>query len=490
MGTFMAGTASVDITPYREELKEFVEICGSDSNSTLFPGGVIRPLMAKVLATRTENTAIILISIDHHSTPDWLSGEIRRIISGKLGIGVEAVSVCTSQNHSAPMWAGPDTDRMKTWKYTVRFIELIVNAAEGAWRDLRPASIGTTIGYCHDISYNDSVPITSETPVKYYPDSKHIGGMIFARNHIIGRSSGRPFDPEVGVVRIDDADNNPMAVIFNFSAHPATCINGEYIHGDFVGFAADRIESELPGVTALFLQGSLGNAQIIPIFGTWQDARRTGEKLADEVLRVLPDAVMAQKVVSSAVSEVFPVRFIPYTTECLKRYVEYVNEYLKELEINNDAEWLGEGPYTLDLPPGYTPDKKREYVAPILKYCEKKLAGRERNEPESLEPRVTEIQVFRWNETALCMHALEMYYQTGLEIKRISPSRYTFPTGNANMLVGYVMPEEEFQYGGYMAFTSPMYNNLPGMWDPGNCKRIIERFKDLMLKIVETEVPI
>jgi len=39
-----------------------------------------------------------------------------------------------------------------------------------------------------------------------------------------------------------------------------------------------------------------------------------------------------------------------------------------------------------------------------------------------------------------------------------------------------------------MAFTNPMYANLPGMRDPGNCKRIIERFKALMFKIADTEV--
>jgi len=77
-----------------------------------------------------------------------------------------------------------------------------------------------------------------------------------------------------------------------------------------------------------------------------------------------------------------------------------------------------------------------------------------------------------------------MFYQTGLEIKRLSPLRYTFPVGNANTLVGYVAPQEEFDLGGYEVVTNPMYANQPGMRSPENCPRIVQRFMALFDRLL------
>ena len=475
MGNFFAGAAVTDITPSVRELEELKPMLGYNKN--LFPGGSIRPLLAKVLATKTEEKAAVIITADLHNTPKWLSDKIRKSIASEFNVNRENIAVCTSQTHSSPEVLPPE------WSYTYRIIDTIKTAAGEAYNSLRPAAIGAIKGYCHDISYNHNLPITEETPKSYYPDTKHIGGLMFARDHITGRTGGRPFDPETGVIRIDGEDGKPIAVIYNFSAHPATCIEGEYMHGDYVTFASEKIESELPGTTALFLQGSLGNAQIIPLFGTWEDAKRSGEKLASEVLRVLPDVVTVSEVTASVVNEPFPVTFISYPTERLKKFVGYINDFFEELKRNPDTCWFGEGHDTINLAPKFPSERRRVAVLPLLKYCENKLKARENYEAEKSEPIDTEIQLFRWNDIALCMNAFEMYYQTGFEIKRLSPFRYTFPVGNTNSLVGYVVPQEEFEYGGYNAFTSPMYCNYPGMIDPENCDRIIKRFAGLLKEI-------
>ena len=97
-----------------------------------------------------------------------------------------------------------------------------------------------------------------------------------------------------------------------------------------------------------------------------------------------------------------------------------------------------------------------------------------------MTPLEGEIQTFVWNDIALCLHNWEMFCATGLEIKRLSPLRYTFPVGNSNSLVGYVAPQEEFDLGGYEVVTNPMYGNLPGMRSPENTERIIKRFTALL----------
>lgn len=469
---FHAAVASTDITPTCAELTELIPMLGQ--NKSLYPGGVLRPLLAKVLVTRAGEETIIVITADLHHTPKWLSDELRSRIAADLRIDVKRIAVCTSQTHSAPE-VFP-----REWSYPWRIVAAMHAAALEAHGRLAPAAIGAIHGYCHDISFNTNLPITAETPTAFYPDRKHIGGLMFARESVVGRSGGRPFDPEVGVIRIDGEAGQPLAVVYHFSAHPATCIEGEHLHGDYVSFASERIEAALPGAIALFLQGSLANTNIVPLFGVWQDAQRSGERLADEVLRVLPEITTTADVTTSVAQEPFPVTFMPYPTERLERFARHVRAFLAELETNPQLSWLGEGNDTINLAPRFTAERRRAAVLPLLSYCEDTLKRRAAGEPEPLLPWPTEIQVFRWNGIALCLHAFEMYCQTGFEIKRRSPLRYTFPVGNANSLVGYVVPQDEFAYGGYNAFTNPMYNARAGMWDPSNCDRIIDRFGALL----------
>jgi len=471
---FFAGAASADITPTPGEMEELRPMLGYNQN--LFPGGAAKPLLIKVLVTKAGDVFFVIITADLHNTPKWLSDEMRKNIAAQLNIETEGITVCTSQTHSSPEVFPPG------WSYTKRIIVIATSTACKAYDNLKPASIGATKGYCHDISYNYLIPITENTPASFYPDKKHIGGILFARDHVIGRAGGRPIDPEVGVIRIDGEDGKTIAALYNFSAHPATCIEGEFLHGDFVSFASEKIEAELPGATALFLQGSLGNIQIIPLFGTIDDARRSGETLAKEVLRVLPDIRTESNVAASTVSESFPVTFISYPSERLKKFIRHIEDYLAEIEKNPDSIWLGEGQDTINLAPKLSAERRRASVLPLLQYCEKKLRARESGEAEVLTPIDTEIQILRWNDIALCLNAFEMFCQTGLEIKRLSPFRYTFPVGNANSLIGYVVPQDEFGYGGYNSFTSPMYNNYPGMFDPGNNDRITNKFADLLYR--------
>lgn len=495
MSSFLAGISKKDITMSRGELDSLKKFLGYNKN--LFPGGAIHPLFTKVLVTKQGSNTMVLITADLHNTPRWLSDEVRKRVSCDLGIGLECISVCTSQTHSTPEAFSQE------WEYSGRLIEIMVKASREAYNSLQSAQIGATKGNCYGISYNRFMRITEETPKTYYPHEKHLGGSIFVRNHMIGRTNGRPLDPEVGVIRIDRDDGKPIAVLYNFSAHPATCIEGEYMHGDYVGFASEKIEKDVSGITALFVQGSLGNANINNLFGTWQQARQSGEKLAEEVLRVLPDIVTKSEVESSVIAEPFQVTLMPYKIEKLEKIVREVEEYFDELERNPDSCWFGSGSDTINLPEHFTAQRRRYAAEAVLNWCRNRIEimkGNKRadmplkdNEPLvfqklgekqkdilDLSPLEMELQVFRWNNIALCLHQFEMYYETGLEIKRLSPLRYTFPVGNSNYLVSYVAPADEFQYGGYPAVTNPMYGGLNGMCAPENHDRIIEHFTTIL----------
>jgi hypothetical protein len=98
-------------------------------------------------------------------------------------------------------------------------------------------------------------------------------------------------DPEVGVIRIDQAaTGKPMAVLMNFAAHPTVlgAKNFEF-SADFVGYARRAVETMLGGeVMAIFANGAQGTIAPHAFLGDteWERAENVGTILAAEVLKV------------------------------------------------------------------------------------------------------------------------------------------------------------------------------------------------------------
>ena len=57
-----------------------------------------------------------------------------------------------------------------------------------------------------------------------------------------------------------ERDERVVGVVSSFGCHPVVCCeDGTRIHGDFCGVANTLLEAELPGATALFVQGAQGD---------------------------------------------------------------------------------------------------------------------------------------------------------------------------------------------------------------------------------------
>ena len=85
-------------------------------------------------------------------------------------------------------------------------------------------------------------------------------------------------------------------------------------------------------------------------------------------------------------------------------------------------------------------------------------------------PLPLELQAYRWNDVVLVFNPLQLFVQVGLEVKRRSRHRYTFPvcfTGGG--MSPYIGPAEDVALGGYH-FTQ----FEPGRWAPGNAARLID----------------
>ncbi|MDP7050863.1 MAG: hypothetical protein QF600_02975, partial [Verrucomicrobiota bacterium] len=67
-----------------------------------------------------------------------------------------------------------------------------------------------------------------------------------------------PVDPEIGVLRLDELDGKPLAVIYNFACHPIQNVPERGNTADITGFSSKTIEENLDCI-ALFVQGAGGD---------------------------------------------------------------------------------------------------------------------------------------------------------------------------------------------------------------------------------------
>jgi hypothetical protein len=262
----MAGTARVEITPP-------VGFPMGGYSARKGPStGVHDPLFARVLLLKTSKLSVAIVSCDLRSFPSQRVCE-----TAKARLGIDHVLICSTHTHS-----GPVTWENQTWPTPQRswFADTedrILRALEEASRSLFQARIAAGRGSIY-LGHNRRL-IGEDGKVT-----------MLWRN--VERKPTGPVDPTVSVMRIDDASGNPRAILVNYACHAVVLgPDNLRISADFPGYMASRIERDIAGATAFFVQGGAGDINPYqdkqPVNeGGFAEAEKVGNALADEALRV------------------------------------------------------------------------------------------------------------------------------------------------------------------------------------------------------------
>jgi len=473
MAAFECGAAARDISPGDDWFQGRREMLARGASqrgyrTTSFTEGAAEPVWVRTLVTRHPDTLMVLITADLGSVSPYLLARVREMLGETPGFERARIALAASHTHSGAPYQDGDA-------YCERVARQMAESARDAASDLAPSRIGATCGSCSSLSYYERIPVTQDNAGRLGVDPKHIGGIKHSRNYLEARAAAGPIDPRVGVVRIDRADGTPKAALVHFAAHPAVEIEPPHVSPDYVGFAMSAIRRELPGVVPLFCQGADGAVNINNIFGTLDHARQHGETLAAEALRVLETIETTDQVEAACACSTFNLEYSPVPTiEELDEELDVCRSYLEALERNPDEVWLGFGKYTINLPPGFPPEARRRMVEGRIRQMEDLRSTPGRVFP----PTPTELQLFRWNDIALIFNPFELFVQLGLEVKRRSPLRYTFPVCySGGGPCGYLALPCEIARGGYHFVR---FN--PGRRAPGNAARIIDDMVGLTLR--------
>jgi len=230
-GSLLAGTSKVNITPpVKEPLHD--------------------SLFARCLVLDLNGTRLAFISVD---LGIFTNNQLQKICREKYGIS--QVMLSSSHTHSGPK------NRDNAYYETQ-----IVRGVGMAIKNMFPARITAGHKNFPQLGFNRLV----------VRDDGHARESWFSDDHYTSENPERipfgPYDPEVGVIKIEDMKGQPKAIIMNYAIHADIVCQNYEISADFPGVACRKVEEAFGNnVICLFVQGGAGNQESLII-----SSRRTG----------------------------------------------------------------------------------------------------------------------------------------------------------------------------------------------------------------------
>lgn len=201
------------------------------------------PLFAKALVVSDGTTTAVLITLDAVSIGeigyvrnDYL-GTVREGLWKTLKIKPEHVIVNASHCHGI-----------------VRkdVAELTIQAVKDAAQNLVPVKVGAGAGFENRIQENRRLKLKDGRET----DVRHAYSM--PRDEDVAEIG--PIDPQIGLLRLDRLNGQPLAAVYNFACHPIQGVPSGGNTADIPAFASQVIEENLgDGVMAFFVQGCGGD---------------------------------------------------------------------------------------------------------------------------------------------------------------------------------------------------------------------------------------
>jgi len=399
MNTFLAGSSHVDITPkLGHNLAGWIDVRPATRQAT--------PIMARAVALATDQTCLLMINCDIVGFGMDLHQRMLDAVSQRCNVVQEQIFILPTHNHYGPSvsgnYAGDAKLTTQETEYTEALIESLAVAGRAALDNLRPARL--SIGFGEETTYSQND--------RFWRKDGTINWVGDRETHL-DRDSG-PKDPQVGVLRLVDAQNKSIATLFNFACH-ANCAEPDgftAISWDFPGYTAQTIEQTLGG-EALFLPGTCGN--IHPM--REGVAKEMGETIGNVVIEVAKTSEYIEPGMLEIIHQemVLPARdFSSFDPQ----QIEMICSQIADKE---------------------TSSKVQSIFMSVLNNLKS----------NPIPDHVRKIHVIVLGDLAIVFVPGELFSEFGLEIKKRSPFKYTLVVELLSESVGYVPTIKAYKEGGY-----------------------------------------
>jgi hypothetical protein len=383
--------------------------------------GVHDALHARTLIVEdaTGNVAV-LMTVSLVGVNRELAGRIREGIKEKTGIPGDKIVITATHTH-----AGPSVGRGRDdgSEYPDLLVTKCVESAVIAWKNRVPGRIGIGSAEVFELGRN-------------------------RRRLLYG---GIHPDPEVAVIKIENARGKLLGVAFNYGCHPSGLDwSNTLFSEDWPFFAINKIKESLgENVWVAFYQGAQGNINVgytaelsavgveMPVRSYWYIEKK-GNQMADAVLKALPSVKTGNDhVVKTARGNFdYPLRdSYPVTVKEAEKDAAVAAEELTKLENRPELT----GTRTLD-------NAKVEVFSANQRL---NAAKRFYNNPDRPKIRSLEQQAVRIGDAVFVTFPGELFAEIGLRIKKESPFKKTYILGLAAGEGGYLPASKEFTDGDY-----------------------------------------
>ena len=347
---------------------------------------LLEPLHVRSLALRfEEHTAAIVVcdlrGLDRPTVP-----AARRLVEERTAIPAGHVMIACTHNH-----AGPDTDipAGAAERLRLHVIERIAEAVDAAHGRMREARTGTACATLDGIARNRRLLCGDGTVVTLRRSVPSSWLPLRAVQFEAG-----PVDRDLTVLRIEDLDGEPIALLSSVGCHNDT--RGAYpaagISADFFGHAMATLERIHPGCTALIAFGAGGDVDF-DFLPHLNRSRARGGHAFQRFGRLLA----AQIATAAECAEVEDQGWLEIRSECVG----------------------------LPVRPGA------------------------RSESSQAEHEAAELQAIRIGDLTVIGVPGELFAQTALDVRANNPHHGTIIAGLANGDLGYLPPPAAYAQGGY-----------------------------------------
>ena len=319
----------------------------------------------------------------------------------------------------------------------------VIKLVDAAWRRKAPALIGFGSGEVDSISYNRRRAYTT----------------------------GRPIDPEVGVMLVTNADRMPLAILMNFACHAVIMRDDNYlISADYPGAAMTLLEKRYLGAIAFFAQGCCGNIDPRPdLWGSFTSVERAGTILGSETLRVVNELVagvrsnyrdatyeLLDEIPLGVASEIITVPLMEQPDiEGAQAILEEQRQLLEEVRERGSQPPRRPHFHSMAVDEELSERTTEAYVKWAEILLQMAQTGERVTEPKA------EIQTMNVGPAQIAGLSGEIFLELGQRIKGAFPDAPVFVLGYANGHVGYVPTEEAFAEKGYEVTIAQRTRILP-----------------------------